>query len=196
MTNVLIAVVAFVLMEPVAAGAHRLVMHGRGWAWHHSHHVGRHTRIEANDLYPFVFSLVTAAAMVIAVVAGCTSVLAVGTGVTVYGLAYLTVHHVCVHGRLSGAHPVVRGRWLRWVAASHARHHRTNAAPYGFLFPVPPRSQARPGSRRRGTRPGRQLTDPYTFTYGEPRCRYGGNQREGPTIAAGPVLRHEVGTRR
>ena len=108
MTNVLIAVVAFVLMEPVAVGAHRLVMHGRGWAWHRSHHVGRHTRLEANDLYPAVFSSVTVAAMAVAVVAGWTSVLVVGTGVTTYGLAYLTVHDVCVHGRLSGGPPRAR----------------------------------------------------------------------------------------
>ena len=133
----LVALVAFVLMEPFAAGAHRLVMHGPGWGWHRSHHVGRHNRVEDNDRFPVFFAGATVTAMAIGALTGPTWLLGAGAGVTAYGAAYLFVHDVCVHGRLTHGRPLVRGRWLRWVAASHAVHHRTNRGPYGFLCPVP-----------------------------------------------------------
>lgn len=159
MTDIFFALGAFAIMEPVAAGTHRLVMHGRGWAWHRSHHTGRHNRLETNDLYPGLFACFT-----IALIAGATafhagSLEAVAAGICAYGLAYFAVHDICVHGRLSGGRPVVKGRWLRWVAACHRLHHRTNAAPYGFLFPVPPRGERARGATRRATSP---MTAPTT----------------------------------
>jgi beta-carotene 3-hydroxylase len=132
----LIAFVAFVLMEPVAAAAHRLVMHGRAWVWHRSHHIGRHDRVERNDRFPALFACFTAGAMSVGASAGFSELVAAGAGVSGYGLAYLVVHDVCVHGRLTHGRPLVTGRWLRWLAACHAVHHRTGAAPYGFLCPV------------------------------------------------------------
>jgi beta-carotene 3-hydroxylase len=136
MTAPIVAVVAFVLMEPAAAGAHRLVMHGRGWSWHRSHHIGRHDRFERNDRFPALSACITVSAMSMGASTGVPWLVAAGAGVSGYGLAYLLVHDVCVHGRLTHGQPALTGRWLRWVAASHAVHHRTGAAPYGFLCPV------------------------------------------------------------
>ena len=61
-----------------------------------------------------------------------------GAGVAAYGIAYAVVHDVCIHGRLTGGRPIVRGRWLRHVAAAHAVHHRWGETPYGFLVPIVP----------------------------------------------------------
>jgi beta-carotene 3-hydroxylase len=166
---VLIALVAALLMEPVAALAHRLVMHRRvGWRWHRSHHrswrapdrvvVAAGPRPasrgwwEANDGFPLVFAAATIAVMA----SGGRAVRQAGAGVAAYGVAYALVHDVCIHGRLTGGQPVIRGRWLRWVARSHAVHHRTGAAPYGFLLPIVParcraatRALRVPGTRAR-----------------------------------------------
>jgi beta-carotene 3-hydroxylase len=128
--------------ELLAAVAHRRVMHAGGWGWHRSHHAGRvaqpstRARLERNDLYPVTFAAVTIGG--IALGSGVPRLRAlrwIGAGVTAYGAAYLLVHDVCIHGRLTGA-PIVRGRYLRHVAAAHAQHHRDGAAPYGFLVPV------------------------------------------------------------
>ena len=142
MTEVVLAVTGFVIMEPVAAGAHRLVMHGKGWGWHRSHHVGRHDRIERNDCYPAIFACLTVVTMSSAAALGWRDLFAALTGVSCYGMAYLVVHDVCVHGRLSGGRPILKGRWLRWVASCHAVHHRTGGAPFGFLLPFAPRHRA------------------------------------------------------
>lgn len=132
-----VTVVATALSEPAAAAAHRLVMHRPlGWRWHRSHHVPRRTRWEDNDRFPLIFAGLTIAAMGAGRVLGRPRWVAAGTGVTLYGALYVAVHDVAVHGRLSGGRPLLRGRWLRWVADRHAVHHRTGAAPYGFLAPI------------------------------------------------------------
>jgi beta-carotene 3-hydroxylase len=133
--RVLIAASALVAMEPAVAAVHRWVMHGRGWAWHSSHHRSQGRRIEANDLFPMVFAAATIATMAVgAAIEGLAALLWVGVGVTVYGIAYLVVHDLFIHARL-GRLPGARSRYVRWVAAAHAVHHRSGRKPYGFLLP-------------------------------------------------------------
>lgn len=138
MKNVTIAMTAFAAMEPVAAAAHRAVMHGFGWSWHRSHHRPPKGRLERNDLFPLCFAAGTTAVMAGASRAGRRAIVAAGVGVTAYGAAYAAVHDVCVHGRLSGGRPLIGGRYLRRVAGAHAVHHRFGEAPYGFLVPIVP----------------------------------------------------------
>jgi beta-carotene 3-hydroxylase len=133
----LLAAGAALAMEPLAALAHRRWMHGSGWRLHASHHRPPAGRLEANDLFPAGFALATVAAMALgASVAAARPLLWVGAGVTVYGLAYLVVHDLCTHRRLHL--PVPALRYLRWVAAAHAVHHRSGREPYGFLLPRVP----------------------------------------------------------
>jgi beta-carotene 3-hydroxylase len=137
-TLLAVGVVAFLVSEPLAAFAHRALMHGSAWRLHRSHHRRRRGAFEANDLFPVVFAAVTIAVMAAGDAAGRPGLLAAGAGVTAYGLLYALVHDVCIHGRLTGGRPVLPGRWLRWVASCHAVHHRDGRAPYGFLVPIVP----------------------------------------------------------
>lgn len=137
MTACLVTVGVIITMEPAAALAHRIVMHGRGWRWHRSHHRRRVGRFERNDLFPVVFATATIGVLAAGTALGAPTVLAAGAGVTGYGIAYLVVHDLCLHGRLGGA-PLVRGRYLGWLAAAHEVHHRFGAAPFGFLVPIVP----------------------------------------------------------
>jgi beta-carotene 3-hydroxylase len=154
MRAVLLAVLAGVAMEPVAALSHRAVMHGRGWRCHASHHASsRGARLapargfEGNDLFPLWFAAGTIAVMAAgARVEALRPLLWLGAGVTAYGAAYLLVHDVCIHGRLG--RPLIRGPYLAWVREAHRIHHRTGGAPFGFLVPVVPRGR-RAGRRER-----------------------------------------------
>ncbi|MFK8024069.1 MAG: sterol desaturase family protein [Ilumatobacter sp.] len=134
----LIAVVAFVVMEPVTAATHRWVMHGIGEFLHRSHHRPRSERFEANDWYPVIFASI----VIIGFVAGFrwdtfTVLVPVGIGVTAYGAAYALVHDVYIHGRL-GWRPRRPVPALEQLAEAHRVHHLYNAAPYGMLVPVVP----------------------------------------------------------
>ena len=133
-----VAVAAFLVMEPVAALVHRSVMHRRGWGWHRSHHGRPRPGFEGNDGYPLVMAALTIAAMLAGrMVADLRPLLWIGAGVTAYGLAYVSVHDLLVHQRL-GRLPLADSRYVRWVAAAHGRHHDDGGAPYGFLAPLVP----------------------------------------------------------
>jgi beta-carotene 3-hydroxylase len=162
-----VAVLAFLVMEPVTYLTHRFVMHGLAERIHRSHHIPSPGRWEANDAFPVVFS---AAAMVATLAAyqGWTSrlVLAAVAGVSVYGLLYGLVHDVYIHRRLapsapSADHVAQRGfghghRLLERLADAHRIHHLYNGEPYGMLLPMVPREL-----RERATRTDR---DPLTRT--------------------------------
>lgn len=136
MTDVLIALVAFVVMEPVTYATHRWVMHGIGRVLHDSHHQARLGRFEANDLFPVLFAAVT----ILAMAAGASLpslhvLLAAGVGVTAYGMAYMFVHDIYIHRRL--------GRLPAWslferLRRAHGVHHLYSNEPYGMLLPIVP----------------------------------------------------------
>ena len=152
-----VAAVSFVAMEPVAAVVHRTVMHGSGWGWHRSHHARPRPAPEGNDAYPLVIGAVVFAAMLVGhLVEPLRPLLWVGAGLTAYGAAYAVVHDLLVHQRL-GRIPLVRSRYVRWVAAAHALHHDDGRAPYGFLVPVVP--AARRGAEATGAGILRPIND-------------------------------------
>jgi beta-carotene 3-hydroxylase len=162
MTNVLVAVAALVLMEPVTALIHRFVMHGFGMGWHRSHHEPPRAALEANDLFPVVFASATIVLLSIGVyVASAPRLLVpIGIGVTAYGAAYLFVHDVVIHRRLAFL-PLPDWLLRRWRDA-HNVHHLFAQAPYGFLAPVVPaelrrRAAARSVDRTRRTISGGAL---------------------------------------
>jgi beta-carotene 3-hydroxylase len=136
-TAALLAVGALVIMEPVAALAHRFVFHGFGMGWHRSHHLPPRHVFEANDLFPVVFAAATILVLSVGVYVGGGALLVpIGVGVTAYGAAYLCVHDLVIHRRVVGLRvPDGLGRRLR---AAHNVHHLYSRAPYGFLAPIVP----------------------------------------------------------
>ena len=135
--GLVVGVAAFAAMEGVSYAAHRWVMHGRrGIAWHASHHRPPVARVERNDLFPALFSVVGFGLFVAAL--RWPALRPVAVGVTAYGLAYLAVHEVFIHRRIDVALP--HWRYFDWLRSSHALHHRYGGEPYGMLLPVVPRS--------------------------------------------------------
>jgi beta-carotene 3-hydroxylase len=137
MRTVLVAILAFVLMEPVTCGVHRFVMHGFGARLHTSHHRVRRTRWEANDLFPVLF----AGAVMTALAFGYDTswegtVVPAAVGVTAYGVVYGVVHDLYIHRRFGVLRVTVP--LLDRLAEAHRIHHLYGGAPYGMLLPVVP----------------------------------------------------------
>ena len=138
MSWILIAVVAFVVMEPITAATHRWIMHGIGEFLHRSHHRRSDTRWEANDWYPVMFAAVVNLALFAGFnVDGFGSLIPAAAGVTLYGAMYALVHDVYIHRRL-GWFASRRINAFDRLAEAHRIHHLYNAAPYGMLLPVVP----------------------------------------------------------
>lgn len=146
MTVVLLFIGSFLLMELVSYASHRWVMHGFGMAWHRSHHAPPKGRFERNDLFPLSFSAV-GVLLFAAASLGVPGMWPVAAGVTAYGAAYLVVHELVIHRRLSV--PVPKSRYLTWLREAHADHHRRSGEPFGMLLPLV-----------RDHRPGRSDRDP------------------------------------
>ena len=134
----LLIAATFIIMEPVAYLAHRLIMHGVGWALHRSHHSVTLKKIEANDAYPVIFASATIIAMAIGTSRGDLSfLLYVGIGVTAYGMVYTFIHDVYIHGRFFS---VPKVGLLEKLKFDHQIHHLYGKEPFGMLFPVVPKS--------------------------------------------------------
>jgi beta-carotene 3-hydroxylase len=144
-TWLIVAVAAFVVMEPVTYAAHRWLMHGVGLRLHRSHHRRWHRAgegfLEANDAFPAAFAAVTMLALAVGFnVDGLGVLIPMCVGVTAYGAAYAFVHDVYVHQRVTLRH---RSPVLDRLAEAHALHHRFGGEPYGMLLPVIPASVRR-----------------------------------------------------
>jgi beta-carotene 3-hydroxylase len=133
----LVAALTFVLMEPATYAMHRWVMHGPGRGLHLSHHRRGSEGFELNDWYPVVFAALGMLAFAAGASIGSLELLMpVSLGSAAYGAAYVFVHDLYIHRRLSW----VRGEWapLERLKAAHRVHHLFNGEPYGMLLPVVP----------------------------------------------------------
>ena len=138
MQEALLVLTAFVLMEFIAALAHRVIFHGFGYGIHKSHHMPRTGVFELNDFYPLISAGITMTIIALGIwVPELKFLIPVGFGMTAYGVAYFFIHDLMVHQR---------ARWLKinpslfkWQYEAHQLHHRFSGAPYGFVFPVVPK---------------------------------------------------------
>jgi beta-carotene 3-hydroxylase len=125
-----------VAMEGVAYLLHRYVMHGPLWVLHESHHRPRSGRFERNDLFGVFFAL-PSMALIYAGTHGSPLLLAVGIGMTAYGMAYFAFHDVVVHRRVKNGY-VPRSTYFKRIVRAHLVHHRTHtkegATSFGFLY--------------------------------------------------------------
>jgi beta-carotene 3-hydroxylase len=150
----LLATVA--LMEGVAYGAHRWIMHGPGWFLHKSHHSPRTGPFEANDLYAVIFALPSFALIFAGLHYGIGIwAVWVGCGVAIYGAIYAIFHDVIVHRRVPHRH-VPRSPYMKRIVQAHRLHHavetKHGAVSFGFL--VAPRPEALKAELARRDRAG------------------------------------------
>ncbi|MEO7397144.1 MAG: sterol desaturase family protein [Ilumatobacteraceae bacterium] len=145
--KVLLVIGSFAGMEGVSYALHRWVMHRIGMRWHGSHHRPARARWEANDIFPALFSVIGIAMFALATMGPRIDALWwCGIGVTAYGVAYLVVHEIYIHRRLSLSVPPLS--YFDRVRDSHRIHHLFGGEPYGMLFPVVPRDlRARAAAR-------------------------------------------------
>jgi beta-carotene 3-hydroxylase len=140
--------VTFLGMEGVAHLMHRHLMHGPLWVLHESHHRPRQSAwFERNDLFGILFAIPSILLIYLGT-HGHPMLLAVGLGMTAYGVAYFAFHDVIVHRRVRHSW-APKSAYLRRIVRAHLVHHKTltreGAVSFGFLYapdraPAPARS--------------------------------------------------------
>ena len=134
----ILVAVSFLFMEFVAWFTHKYIMHGILWSWHESHHKPHHDKIEKNDLFSIVFSLLAVVLTIIGCVFDKVSYLIwIGVGISCYGLFYFIFHDVIVHRRLKIKF-VAKSNYLKRMIRAHKMHHKKtekeNGEAFGFLW--------------------------------------------------------------
>jgi beta-carotene 3-hydroxylase len=135
---VLIVAATFLFWEFVAWFSHKYIMHGILWTWHKSHHTVHDDKLEKNDLFALVFSIPSIGIFYyFSQVVFNPYMLAVGTGILLYGIFYLVFHDIIVHQRVKWR-PKKRSRYLQRMVHAHyvhhAKHSKDGCEAFGFLY--------------------------------------------------------------
>lgn len=118
-----ITLITFLFMEFVAWFTHKYIMHGLLWILHRDHHTGRTGVFERNDFFFLIFAIPGASLSILGAFAGYDYKFFIGSGITLYGLAYFLVHDVFIHQRLkffrNAKHP-----YFSAIRRAHKMHHK------------------------------------------------------------------------
>jgi beta-carotene 3-hydroxylase len=136
--NVIIILSLFAFMEFFAWFMHKYVMHGFLWVLHEDHHRPHSGWFEKNDLFTLFFASMAILLIFFGVRNGESSLVFMGTGVTLYGMGYFLFHDVMFHRRIKGLKIKSSHPYLKRIIKAHTTHHRTtdrhHGIAFGFLF--------------------------------------------------------------
>ena len=121
----LVIIVTFVLMEGVAWGMHKYVMHGLFWNLHEDHHVrdNHDSFFERNDIFFIFFTVLAITAFLIWSLFDVITGLGIGIGISIYGLTYFIIHDLFIHQRIKIWRDT-KNPYLLAIRRAHKMHHK------------------------------------------------------------------------
>lgn len=134
---ILIVLASFVVMEVITWLTHRYVMHGFLWRLHQDHHQKGPGFFEKNDAFFLIFAIPSWLFIMLGLQFKIYWMAAVGSGITLYGVAYFIVHEVIIHQRFKffARSNNTYIRTLRWAHKMHHKHlEKHEGESFGMLF--------------------------------------------------------------
>lgn len=136
--NFLIILLTFILMEGTTWLIHRYIMHGFLWSLHRDHHDhSNEGALERNDLFFVIFATPSILLLYIGVKNDFNYVFYLGTGITLYGMAYFFVHDIFIHQRAKVL-TKTKNAYLLAIRRAHKQHHKhlgkEDGECFGFLW--------------------------------------------------------------
>ena len=136
LTNALIVLATFIVMEGVAWAAHKYVMHGFMWWFHEDHHVRDDSFFEKNDAFFLIFAIPSAYFFLTGTL-NQDFRLWIGLGILLYGICYLIIHDVFIHQRFK-LFRNANNWYAKGVRRAHKIHHKhlgkKDGECFGMLF--------------------------------------------------------------
>ena len=132
-----ITLATFVLMEGLTWWIHRFIMHGFLWSLHKDHHQKEPGFFEKNDAFFLIFAIPSWLFIMLGVIYQAYWSIAIGAGLTLYGIAYFLVHDVIIHQRLKWFTRSNNSyvRTIRWAHKMHHKHlGKQHGESFGFLW--------------------------------------------------------------
>ncbi len=132
---ILISVLTAFCMEGVAWLTHKYIMHGFLWFLHKNHN----HFFELNDIFAVVFSTQSMALIIIGLTYPKWNILlALGIGISIYGIMYAVFHDILTHNRIPFLKIKIKNKYLKRIIKAHGVHHRSHkkndSEAYGFLY--------------------------------------------------------------
>lgn len=127
--------VTAVLMEGVAWGMHKYVMHGLFWNLHEDHHVrdNHDSFFELNDSFFVFFAIISITAFSLWSIFGWDVALGIGIGVFIYGVVYFVIHDLFIHQRIK-IWRNTKNPYLKAIRRAHKIHHKHLGKEEGECF--------------------------------------------------------------
>lgn len=134
--NILLVILAFAFMEFVAWSNHKFVMHGFLWKWHADHHINDHKKnasqtelykpgFEKNDYFFLVYAIPAIILLLLGFYFAISPLIAIGIGISLYGVTYFLIHDVMIHQRLKIPFlSNIRSPYFQAIVKAHLAHHR------------------------------------------------------------------------
>ena len=122
--NTAIVLITFGLMELVAWGLHKYILHTFLWVVHDTHHEVRKGLAEKNDLVAFVFAIPSWLCMMFGIMDGNDFKLYIGIGILLYGLCYVLIHDGLIHRRIKLFSNSPKSVYFLAVKLGHLAHHK------------------------------------------------------------------------
>ena len=133
----LITLSVFLTMEGVSWSTHKYIMHGFGWFLHKDHHQPKYNGFEKNDAFFVIFALPSMLLLYFGSDSQNIYLLAIGSGILCYGIAYFLIHDVLIHQRFKWFKHT-NNRYLKGVRKAHKIHHKNmgkeESQCFGMLF--------------------------------------------------------------
>ena len=134
LSYILAALGAFIFMEVVAWFTHKYIMHGFLWSLHKDHHRKDEGHFfEKNDSFFVIFALPGILLFLIGTWQQLPFLIAIATGITLYGATYFLVHDVFVHQRFRWIRNT-DNVYLRALRRAHKMHHKHIGKEKGECF--------------------------------------------------------------
>lgn len=141
---------AFCFMELIAWYNHKHLMHGRLWKWHKDHHRryckmaemplnNESKHFEKNDRFFIMYATPAIILIIVEFSLGFPSLIALGIGITAYGMTYFLIHDLIIHQRLPLPFlPKNENRYIKAIRRAHQAYHRPKTKKdfhnYGLLI--------------------------------------------------------------
>jgi len=125
-TIILLIILAFIFMEFVAWSNHKYVMHGFLWSLHKDHHltdIASKPVLQKNDFFFLIYATPAIILIIWGLSAGNPYMIALGAGISIYGITYFIFHDVVYHQRLPFfSNP--SNAYVKAIIKAHKAHHK------------------------------------------------------------------------
>ena len=133
-------VLTLIGMELFSWLIHKYLFHGPLWFIHQTHHNRTvHTSLEWNDVFSAGFGLLAIGLIYSGCFTPSTLHLAMGLGITIYGMVYFVVHDGLIHQRYPFWNKTSNA-YLKQVQRAHQRHHvspyKNPSEEFGLFFMI------------------------------------------------------------